>query len=148
MTPIAAGASIKADLKKMLAAIVAAGGGNRQVLVGAPGLIQAFKLAYPLSDIPAFPSVAMNATSVAMVEASSFVSGFGPIPEFRVSRETVVVENTISAPVSVEGTPAVVGAPLRSLFQTACISLKMILRCGYCMRAPGHVQLITDAEWE
>lgn len=122
--------------------------GNRQVLVGAPCLIQAFKLAYPLSDIPAFPCVAMDATSVAMIEASSFVSGFGPAPEFRVSRETVVVENTIAAPISTAGTPTTVAAPERSLFQTACISLKMILRCGYCMRPPGHVQLITDAEWE
>ena len=147
VTPIGAGASIAADLKAMLTAIVAAGGGNRQVLVGSPPLIQAFRLAYPLSKIPAFPSAAMPAASVAMFEASSFVSGFGPIPEFRVSSETVVVENTVAAPISTAGTPATVAAPLRSLYQTDCTSLKMVLRCAYCMRATGHVQLITNANW-
>jgi len=147
LTPIATTGSIAGDLKAMLAAIVAAGGGNRQVLVGAPGLIQAFKLAYPLSKIPAYPSVVLGTGTVAMIEASSFVSGFGPVPEFRTSSETVILENTVAAPLSTAGTPATVAAPERSLYQTDCISLKMILRAGYCMRASGHSQVITNAAW-
>ena len=136
------------DLKKALAAMVTAGAGVAPVLIVNPVLAASLKcLAGPKFDYPILVSNAVAATSMIVIEPSSLVTCIDPTPEFRTSSETVIHESTVPLAVSAEGTPSTVAAPLRSLWQTDCTSLRMILRASWAMRAVGHVQIVNTISW-
>jgi hypothetical protein len=81
------------------------------------------------------------------VEAGSFVSAFNQIPEFDVSNTTALhLEDTSPAQLAT-GTGPTVATPIRSLYQTVCSALKLIMPCSWGMRATGHVQVINSCNW-
>src|SRR5215831_9919680 len=81
-----------------------------------------------------------------IVEAASFVSGFGSVAEFNTTKVAAVhMEDTTPADiVSAGGT---VAAPVKSLYQTDAIGLKTTLWATWGLRAAGHCQYITGATW-
>jgi hypothetical protein len=137
------------DVEALIAALAAAGGGTHPVFIAAPGQAAAVKMwAGPKFDYPVLASAALAAGTIAAVEAKSFVSGFSATPTFDTSDQTVVhLEDTFPAQVSTVGTPNVVPAPLRSLWQSNCTAVKMILRCAWAVRASGHVQFVSSTTW-
>jgi hypothetical protein len=137
------------DVEALIAALAAAGGGANPVFVAAPGQAAAVKMwAGPKFDYPVLASAALAAGTIVAVEAKSFVSGFSATPTFDTSDQTVVhLEDTSPAQIGTNGTPNVVAAPLRSLWQTNSSAVKMILRCSWGMRAPGHVQFVSSTTW-
>jgi hypothetical protein len=137
------------DVEALIAALAAAGGGQSAVFVAAPGQAAAMKMRIgPRFDYPILASAALAAGTIVAIEAKSFVSGFSATPTFDVSDQTVVhLEDTSPAQVSTAGTPNVVAAPLRSLWQTNCTAVKMVLKCAWGMRATGHVQLVSSTTW-
>jgi hypothetical protein len=102
----------------------------------------------PQFTFPILASAALAAGTIVAVEAKSFVSGFSATPTFDVSDQTVLhLEDSSPAQISTAGTPNFVAAPLRSLWQTNCTAVKMILQCAWGMRAPNHVQLVSSTTW-
>jgi hypothetical protein len=137
------------DVEALIAALAAAGGGANPVFIAAPGQAAAVKAwAGPKFDYPVLASAALAAGTIVAVEAKSFVSGFSATPTFDVSDQTVVhLEDTSPAQIGTVGSPNVVAAPLRSLWQTNCTAVKMILQCAWGMRATGHVQFVSSTTW-
>jgi hypothetical protein len=140
--------AMMADIGSLVGALATAGGGSNVIFVCSPPQAAALKLrAGTKFDYPILSSAALTAGSIVAIEAGSFVSGFGPVPEFAVSDQAVLHESTVPAALGMVGTPAVVAAPARSMWQTNSTALRMILRCSWAMRATGHIQVINSVTW-
>lgn len=151
ITPTAGGgqAALATDIGNIFEALASAGAGVDVVLIANPGQAASLKIwAGPKFDYPVLASAALAPGTVIALEAGSFVSGFSSEPEFESSTETVLhMEDTTPLPLGSVGSPNTIAAPTRSLWQTDCIALRMILRCGWGVRAPGHVQVINSVTW-
>jgi hypothetical protein len=136
------------DIAQLVAALDTAGGGANVVFVCSPPQAATLKLrASPKFDYPILTSSALANGTIVAIEASSFVSAFDPIPQFDVSNTTALhMEDTSPAPLT-QGTGPTIATPIRSLYQTVCSALKLILPCSWGMRATGHVQVINSANW-
>lgn len=134
------------DVCKLVNALATNGGGTRPVFICSPGGAASLKMfAGPKFDFPVLASAAVGAGTVICVEATSFVSGFSGLPEFSQSKQTVLHMDT--APAQIGTTGALAGGETRSLWQTDCSAIEMILRCSWAMRAAGHVAWLTGAVW-
>jgi Phage capsid family len=152
-TPISATAgggvtALAGDIKKLVAALALVGGGVKPAFIMSPGLAITMKtLVGPKFDAPILATTALAATTIIAVETSSFVTAIDPVPEFRTSSETVLHSDTAATAISTVGTPNTIAAPVRSLFQTNCTAIRMILRASFAMRAANHVQIINSVTW-
>jgi len=81
-----------------------------------------------------------------VVEVGSFVSGFNPVPEFRASDQTSYHMEDTSPQDITGGTPSP-AVPVRSMFQTDSLALKMDLWAAWGLRAAGHVQFTSGVSW-
>jgi hypothetical protein len=129
------------DIGKLVAALAANGGGLNPTFVCAAPQATALKLlAGPKFDAPVLASAALPNGTVVAVEASSLAVGFDSTPEFSVSRAgTLHMES--AAPAPIDG-----AAPVRDLYQTDCLALKMTLAAAFAMRAP-HAAWIQNVTW-
>jgi hypothetical protein len=72
----------------------------------------------------------------------------GDTPRFAVSNEaTLHEEDTTPLPLSATGTPNTVAAPMRSLFQTDSIAIRLSLYVTWAMRRTGMVAVVVGATW-
>ncbi|MBP1881949.1 phage major capsid protein [Sinorhizobium mexicanum] len=90
-------------------------------------------------DYPVFASSSVPDTRMIAVDADALATGFGGEPTFSVSREATLVEQTQDTvgPISTPGTPNVVAAPTRSLWQTDSAALKAALPVSWYARSGG-----------
>ena len=136
------------DVELLVNALAANGGGVSPVFICAPGQAAAMKtLVGPKFDYPIIASVGVPVGTLIAIEGPSFVSGFSGVPEFFTATQAVLHMESVPAPFSTVGTPNVVAAPERSLYQSDCVAVKMILRCGWGMRSTGHAQYLTGVNW-
>jgi hypothetical protein len=71
----------------------------------------------------------MVAARVLLVDAADFFSATGDEPRFDVSDQAVLhMEDTAPTAIGTAGTPTVVAAPVRSLWQTDSIGIRMLAR--------------------
>jgi hypothetical protein len=137
-----------ADIGSLVGALTSAGAGANPIFVCSPRQAAALKFrAGNKFDYPILSSTALTVGSIIAIEAGSFVSGFDPVPEFVVSDQAVLHESTVPAAFGTVGTPAIVAAPARSMWQTNSTALRMILRCSWGMRSAGHIQVINSVTW-
>jgi hypothetical protein len=136
-------AAMLTDLNNLFAALASHGGGKTAIIAAAVPQALALKLSVgPRFDVDIVASTALASGTVVALELASFVSGFGSAPEFTASKVgSVHMEDTTP---SSNLTGAV---PVRSLFQTDAIGLKMTLSAGWGLRASGHAQFVTGATW-
>jgi hypothetical protein len=89
-------------------------------------------------------SRSVAAGTVIALDAADFATVTGDSPRFAVSNEaTIHEEDTNPAAIGSAGTPTVVAAPTRSLFQTDTIAIRLSLYLTWAMRRSGMVQTIT-----
>jgi HK97 family phage prohead protease/HK97 family phage major capsid protein len=151
-----------ADIKALIAPIVAARGGRRLVLL--MNTAQALSLSWVVSpsgefifadvangtlrNLTVITSTTVPAGMLIMVDAADFASVTGDTAVFDVSDvATLHEEDTTPLPIGTAGTPAVVAAPVRSLFQTASIAVRMLLDMNWTMRRTGMVSWMTGVTW-
>ena len=100
-------------------------------------------LGYPVAQSATVPQ-----GTVALVDAADFFTATGDEPRFDVSDQaTLHMEDTTPLAISAAGTPNVVAAPVRSMFQTDSIALRMILDMNWAMRRAGMVAVVTGVTW-
>src|SRR5262249_5944644 len=147
----AAGAgAMVADIKALTGALAAAGAGSRPIFVCS--FQQAVTMKAQLGakfDYPILSAApgAVAAGTIILLDADCFASGFSPVPEFSISDQATIHQETVPAQLGVAGTPAVVAAPARALWQTYSTALRMILRCSWGMRGSGCIQVINGVNW-
>lgn len=173
VTPITASAAtpataaMVADLKALVAAITAAGGGGS----GRPIAIlmnpaQALALGFAQTTTGDFlfnsteqaaskfgvrfiVSATVPAGKVIAVDAADFATALGDVPRFAVSTEATLHEEDTTPLALGTGTQGsgVLAVPLRSLFQTDAVAIRMSLYVSWVMRRTGMVQTIASVSW-
>lgn len=97
-----------------------------------------------LLDYPVIDSGTVPLGTVGMVDAADFVSVGAEAPRFEISDQaTLHMEDTTPLPIVDGGTPA---APVRSLWQTDSLGLRLILPINWAMRRP-ITALIAGVTW-
>jgi len=159
-------AAIIGDLKLMVNALLTstAGGIRAPVWIMSPGDALAIQLTQaaaggdlPFRDelsrgtllgFPVIQSTNATADTFYLVDAADFVTATGDTPNFSVSDQaTLHMEDTSPLAIGTAGTPATVAAPVRSLWQTDTIGIRMILDMNWALRRTGMVQWITGQSW-
>jgi hypothetical protein len=144
LTPTAGGGANarEGDLKQLMAALVATGGGRDPTILARPEQALSLKLtAGPQFDIPILPSSPLPAGTVIMIEASSLASAWDSVPQFEVGAHPLLTFDD-SAPPS----DPLTGQPTKSMWQTDSLGLRARLTCSWGLRAP-HIAWLTGATW-
>jgi hypothetical protein len=149
LTATAAGSEcMEKDVAQLVAALNTAGGGANPVFVCSPAQAATLKLrASPKFDYPILASGALANGTIVAIEAGSFVSAFDPAPRIDASNTSALHMEDSSPAQLVSGAGPTVATPIRSLYQTVCTALKLILPCSWGMRATGHVQVVNSVNW-
>ena len=114
-----------------------------------------------LAGFPIISSTAVPADVLLLVRAADFATASGDTPEFDVSDQATIHEEDGSYPateaIPIPGTvlpiatgaagAAVVATPVRSLWQTATIGVRMLLDIDWAMRRPGMVVEVNAITW-
>ena len=142
-------AAIGADLSALAGAIGTVTTGL--AIVAHPAQAHAIKLrrggTFP-ADVPVWPTLGVSAGTIIALDPAAFASGFGPEPEIKEETDALMhMEDTTAGQVSTPGSPNTVAAALRSLFQTECVAVRLILRCAWAWRVPGAVAWISGTTW-
>ena len=102
-----------------------------------------------LNRYPVIVSGTVAAGVVILVDAADFVSVSGDDPRFDVSDQaTLHMEDTTPLAIGVAGSPATVAAPVRSLWQTDSLGIRMILPMNWTLRRTGIVRWTTAVSWD
>jgi HK97 family phage prohead protease/HK97 family phage major capsid protein len=170
VTPITASAAtpptaaMVADLKALVAAITAAGGGRQVVIILNPAQALSLGFAQTTTGDFLFASTAeagskfgvsfiVSATCpagrVIAVDAADFATANGDSPMFAVSTEATLHEEDTTPLALVTGAQGsgVSASPMRSLFQTDAVAIRMSLYVSWVMRRAGMVQTIAAVSW-
>jgi len=157
-------AAMVADLKALVGAITAAGGGRAVAILMNPAQALALGFAQTTTGDFLFSSQAeagskfgvtfivsatVPAGRVIAVDAADFATANGDAPQFAVSTEATLHEED-TTPLALATGPqgtAVVASPMRSLFQTDAVAIRMSLYVSWVMRRSGMVQTIASVTW-
>jgi len=89
-----------------------------------------------------------NGIVMAIAVNALAVAGGNDPPKISVSTTGALhMEDTNPLPLASVGTPNTVAAPMRSLFQTATIAMRLIANLTWAMRAPGGVAWVQNVTW-
>ncbi len=149
--------AVKEDFKALLAPFYSANGSDGIVVlmnpaqglnmsmmegpVGDPGWAQRIR-----DRVTIIESTNVTANRLIAVRASDF-AGAGGDPEFDVSEQaTIHMEDTTPLEI-VSGTGPTTADPVRSLWQTASVGVRMLMDVSWTMRRTGMVQWIDTTTW-
>ena len=153
-------ANMVTDLKTMLTKITTAGGGRRLAWVMNPvhavglGMVQSASGDFTfqneinngnLLSYPLITSLNMPAGTVLLIDLADFASASNDTPVYDVSDVATLHMETNAQPiVDGIGEPA---QPVRSLWQTASIGVRMIQELAWGMRRPGMIAGVSGVTW-
>jgi len=149
LTPTAGGgtAAMITDVGNLFAALAPHSAGKTAVIIAAlPQAVRLKLTAGPKFDFDIVASTSLATGTVAVIEAASFVSGFGCTAEFSTSKVGVVHSEDTSPTDVTGGTPSPT-SPVKSLFQIDAIGLKTTLWASWGLRAARHAQWLQGATW-
>jgi HK97 family phage prohead protease/HK97 family phage major capsid protein len=169
VTPPTAGGGLPAligDIKSVTAALVASTFGNLRspVWLMNPGDVLSASLAsapntgiFPFRDeikggtlntIPILDSVTVPVKTMILIDAADFVVVGGEAPRLELSDQaTLHMEDTAPLDLVGPGSPGVVAAPQRSLFQTDSIALRMVMPLNWVQRRAGTIAYTNTVTW-
>ena len=102
---------------------------------------------YNPGEFQVWPCSSLAAGTIVAVEPSAFVSYISPEPIIDVSRETSLhFDDTSPLPLA-SGTGPLIASPIRSIYQSDLVAVKVLLEISYVMRAAGMVSFMTGATW-
>jgi HK97 family phage major capsid protein/HK97 family phage prohead protease len=158
-------AALVGDIRQFVAALITASNGNLRQPVWIMNDIQALSIAttqnaggdFPFAmeinnqrfqGYPVILSSTVTAGMVLLVDAADFIIIEGGAPRFDVSDQaTLHLEDTTPLAIGTAGAPATVAAPVRSLFQTDSMALRMIMDLNWGLRRAGVVAWTTAVTW-
>lgn len=98
-------------------------------------------------DMPLLGSKAVEPDALVLIDCDRLATGFGGQAKISVGREaTLHEEDTDPQPIGTPGTPAVVAAPVRSLWQTDSIGVRIVLPISWA-KAPGAAAFVQPIGW-
>lgn len=131
--------ALRNDLANVAGSAASAGAGEATIIVSPKRLARISVLA-PDIRIPVLASIAIPDDRVIAVDGSALVHGFGSIPEITASNAAVLHMADDPAEI-VSAAPATAG-PVRSMYQTNGIALRMVLDVAFGKRSAGAVAYV------
>jgi HK97 family phage prohead protease len=168
LTPVAGGGfnALVGDIKQISGALLTGTKGNvrapawlmnpQQVnsagLVAAPGAgVFPFRDEISQGKLGGWPIIDSGTVplgTVIAIDAADFVSVGGEAPRFEISDQaTLHFEDTAPLDITASGTPAVVAAPVKSMWQTDSLALRLILPTNWTIRRAGVVAWVAGVTW-
>ena len=151
-------AAVKEDFKALLAPFIAANAADNITVVmnSAQGLSLAL-MEGPIGNPDWFKAIRDRVTLIESTHAtanrlialrnSDFATATGDAPEFDVSEQaTIHMEDTTPLEI-VSGTGPTAADPVRSLWQTNSVGIRMLMDISWKMRRTGMVQWIDTTTW-
>jgi capsid protein len=152
ITPLTAATAGDSAMDTDLAALanVIADDGIGLAYVAHPAQAAAIKLRrgsmFP-TDIQVWASLGVSEGTVIALDPAAVVSAFGAEPEIASSMEAIIHMETTPQPISSTGSPNTAAAPVRSMFQTDCVAIRLVLRAAWILRAPGAIAWVQNVNW-
>lgn len=158
-------ADIVTDIRAMVQNMILAGAGRRPVWVMNDvrriGLLAAFSSTEDsrpfaaevssgrLVGYPIITSINVPQDVVFLIDQGEFVQGYGDSPALDMSNQaTLHMEDTTPLPLATGAQGSgVVATPMRSLFQTDSLALRLIWDISWAVRRAGAVQFRTGVAW-
>lgn len=101
-----------------------------------------------LLGFPIFSTTTGLSDMFALIDCADFATATGDTPQFSVSDQAVLhMEDTSPAALSTVATPNTVAAPIRSLWQTDTMAIRMILDINWIKRRSGIFQWTDTMAW-
>jgi HK97 family phage prohead protease len=98
-----------------------------------------------LADFRVIVSTTVTAGTIIAIDTADFVTGTGDTPLFETSDQATIHMSDTPLEI-VSGTPTTAD-PVRSMFQTNSVALKMTMDVTWAMRRTGMVQWISGVNW-
>jgi HK97 family phage prohead protease/HK97 family phage major capsid protein len=151
-----------ADFKALVGAITANGGGRNIAIIMNP--VQSMGVNWAQSSTGEFifnqaeaaqrlnvtflVSNTVPADTVIAVDAADFASANGDTPRFSISDQaTIHEEDTTPAPLVTGGATPATASPIRSLWQTDTVGVRMTLYVEWAMRRAGMIAAVQGVNW-
>jgi HK97 family phage major capsid protein/HK97 family phage prohead protease len=97
---------------------------------------------------PLYQSTTVPTGTVLLIDAADFFSATGDVPAFTASdTATLHMDDTTPLALSATGAPNTVAAPIRSLYQTDSLAIRMTLDMNWAMRRTGVVAFVSGVTW-
>jgi hypothetical protein len=138
------------DMSKLAGAVANVGGRIGFIMSPSRAVNIHLRSGYPLSEyrqVDVLASAAIPDNEIVCVAANGFVSAMDALPEIRASRDATIHMETQPAPIASPGSPAIVAAPTRGLFQTRSIGLQLRFPLDWALRSPTAVAWMTGVSW-
>jgi hypothetical protein len=136
-----------ADIATLAGAVAPVAGNAPIVLVANPVRAMMLRLRAPRElPVSVLASSAVAAGDLIAVAPPALVSAVGP-PQILASRETTLHMHDAPTAISTAGSPNVVSAPVRSLWQTDCVALRLLLVASWGLRDPRGLAWLTATAW-
>jgi hypothetical protein len=138
------------DLSTLAAAVAAVASSlDNIVFVASPG--EAVKIAMRSNQTFPFEVYASSGLASGVVlclALNAFAVAADVSPKFSLSDQTVVhQEDTSPLAIGTIGTPPTVAAPARSLWQTDCVAIRLVMEMNWILRASGAVAWTQSVNW-
>lgn len=143
----AAGWALSADIGGLVQALSLYGAGLDPILICAPHQFAALHTwtSEAAHYYPTFASAALASGTIVALERSSFVSSYDATPEFSTTIGAALhFEDSAPADIVAGGT---IASPIKSMFQTDTVGLKMVLRAAWGLRNAQHVAIVQGVSW-
>jgi len=137
------------DLAALAAAVAPVAGSLQNICyVASPGEAVKIAMRSLISPFPVFASSGLAAGVVLCLATNALAIAADPSPRFSTSDEaTLHFEDTTPLPLASVGTPNTIASPVRSLWQTDCTAIRVILDCNWILRASGAVAWTQAVTW-
>ncbi len=139
--------AMKADITALTTSVCAVAGNNPIVLVAAPAQAIALRLWRERNAFEIFASGGLAAGTVVAIAPNAIVSALDPLPRFDIARDSTLHMETSPTAISALGSPPTVAAPVRSLWQTDSIGLRMIMEVSWGLRSASGLAWMTGVGW-
>jgi hypothetical protein len=141
-------AAFVADMSA-LAGSVSAVGGNNLFFVAGPAAYAKILLRQPLFKWPLAPSAALADTTVVCINPPCVAIGGGlDPPRLDVSNvATVHLEDTTPLGISTGGATPSYAAPVRSLYQTDALAIRIIANIDWALRTSSGIAVVNSITW-
>jgi hypothetical protein len=99
-------------------------------------------------DMPIIASPNVPQKQLIMLDAANFASGEGDTPDISTSKEALLhEEDTTPLAITTVGTPNTFAAPTRSVYQTACVAIRLLQDVSWVMTRTGRVAFVNVVSW-
>ena len=135
------------DLSSLAAAVAPLAGNFQIAIVAAAKQAVAVALRSPKEiSYPLLASAALAEGTVIAVALPVLVSAVS-VPTVDASQQAVYHEESVPLALSTPGTPMVVAAPTRSVFQTDTVSLRLRQMISWAVRDSDGIAFMTGVSW-